>query len=79
MSPELKKNLLNSIEKMKTVQHSWEKRKGSVCGKDGEKILEYSPRLPFSFFNAQLFFTTFETPNSLIVLSMVVKRKWVKI
>jgi len=45
MSPELKDE--NS-------QISWEKR--SVCGKDDEKILDYSPRIPFSFFSAQLFF-----------------------
>jgi len=50
------------------------REKGIVRGKDDEKILEYSPRLPLSFFNAWLCFTRcFETPNSLIVLSMVVK------
>jgi len=41
---------------MKTVESFiWEKR--SVRGKDGEKILDYSSRIAFSFFNAWLFFT----------------------
>jgi len=63
MSPELKQELVEFYEKDENRRiFIGKNRKGSVCGKDGEKILEYSTRMPFSFFNAQLFFTRwFET------------------
>ena len=56
MLPELKQKLVEFHEK---DENSWiilgNKEKRGVCGKHGEKILEYSLRILFSLFNARLF------------------------
>jgi len=58
MSPELKQELVEFYEKDENSRiFLWKKGKRSMCGKDGEKILDYSPRISFWFFNARLFFT----------------------
>jgi len=58
MTPELKQELVEFFEKDGNSQiFLGKKGNRSVHGKDGEKILDYSPRIPFSFFNARLVFT----------------------
>jgi len=57
MSPELKQKLVEFYEKEENSQITLgsKGKRVCVCGKHGEKILEYSFRTPFSLFNARLF------------------------
>ena len=50
MSPELKQKLVEFYEKDRIIPGNKKEKKSN-----GEKILEYSLRIPFSLFNARLF------------------------